>query len=160
MSSQLVFLVTPQEELKDGFRFLRACVLKCFAGGDFPLSVMGSYGLSLDLTDVRELAMARASADWWMTQANAVHCFIDNGIDVEMRSTLEKAKRLKLPIKFRRVVGAAPGNESMHFAGIAHDEKDCAICLGPQRVAELKAERGKLTVEELETLSHLPQKKE
>lgn len=135
-----VFLVLPREEAADGHAFARACVLACFARGETPLATYFTYGQVLDFNDEREREMGLHASGQWMLRADKVLCFTDRRISPEMLRTLDFAKRAKLPIEFRRLVGGRPSSEGLHFQGIPHSEENCALCLGPRRWAELQAE--------------------
>lgn len=135
-----VYLVLPHEDLQDGFFFARKCVLQCFARGETPLNVNFMYGNVLDLSAIQEAEMADRAAAEWMGVSTKVVCYTDRDVDLKMNAELLRARTRKLPIEFRRLLGGRPSSEGMHFRGIHHSPEDCALCLGPQRVEELKKE--------------------
>jgi hypothetical protein len=157
MSSGAVFLILPEERFNDGVAFARACMLQCFSRGEAPFAY-AAYAQVLDLDFPQEREMALRACVEWLGRATKAICYVDRGVTVEMRSWLDRALRRELPIEFRRLAGGRPSSETMHFQGIAHSHDDCAICLGPERVAELKRDLGKdaLTPDELAHLSTLP----
>jgi hypothetical protein len=154
-----VYLVLPHEDLQDGFYFARKCVLQCFARGDSALNVNYAFGNVLDFNSEQERTMAARAALEWMEATERVVCYIDRGVDTEMKGELERARTRGIPIEFRRLAGGRPGTESLHFQGIPHNGVDCAICLGPERVAAARASND-LTADEAEQMSHLPKPKE
>jgi hypothetical protein len=156
-----VFLILPEERFNYGVAFARACMLQCFSRGESPFAY-AAYAQVLDLDSFQEREMALRASLIWLERSTKVICYTDRGVTPEMREWLERAVRRELPVEFRRLAGGRPSSEAMHFQGIAHSAKDCAICQGPQRVAELKASLGKdeLTPDELAHLSTLPREKE
>lgn len=153
-----VYLVLPRESSADGFVFARRCVLACFSRGEAALNLDFAYASVIDTQSPQEREMADVAAASWAAAAIKTICYTDRGVTPEMIETLGFVRRLGLPIDFRRLAGGRPGAEALHFQGIPHNESDCAVCLGPKRVAELRKEG--LTVEELEQMSHLPKRKE
>jgi hypothetical protein len=153
-----VYLVLPRENSEDGFAFARRCVLACFSRGEAALNLDFAYASVLDTQTPQERDMADVAAASWVVVATKAVCYTDRGITPEMIETLAGVKQLELPIDFRRLAGGRPGAEALHFQGIPHNESDCALCLGPKRVEELRQEG--LTVDELEQMSHLPKRKE
>ena len=141
-----VYLVLPREEIGDGFFFARKCCLQCFSRGETPLNLNFAYGAVLDMNSEQEVAMMQRAAVEWMEVSTRVVCYIDRSIDNEMKLELERARNRGLPIDFRRLAGGRPTTENLHFMGVPHSENDCALCLGPKRMAAL-------TNEERETLN-------
>jgi hypothetical protein len=153
-----VYLVLPHEDLQDGFVFARKCFLQCFARGELPLNLNFAYGNVLDMKSTHEVAMVDRAIVEWMELCPRVICYTDRDVNLRMNLELEWAKLRKLPIEFRRLVGGRPSSEGMHFRGIHHSPEDCTVCLGPQRMEELK--RDGLTPEELLQRSTLPKKED
>lgn len=136
-----VYLVLPHEDLSDGFFFARKCCLTIFARGDCPLNMNFSLANVLDLSAPQERGMAARAATEWMEVATKVTCFVDRGIDKDMRDELERAKLRKLPIEFWRLAGGRPAVEGLHLQDIPHSPDACALCQGPIRWAEIQTEK-------------------
>jgi hypothetical protein len=91
--------------------------------------------------------MALQAAASWLERCSEVVCYVDEGVTADMQELLSAALARGKEIEFRRLIGGVTV-EKMHFAGVAHTSEQCAICLGPRRVAELKDELAKKKEEE------------
>lgn len=106
--------------------FARKCMTECLARGQAPFAPHLLYPQVLDDNEPKDRALGVAAGREWLAAAEAVECYVDRGVSDGMRSDLEEALRLHVPVNFRTLAGPPPSDAWLHFNKVPHTP--CVLC--------------------------------